>query len=303
MTDLEDAARQAAQALGTLASSVREARESCTASFKVMGAASQRLATDRAGLSAATKALAEALDNAAERILMPAGRAQTALTIAGRTFDESSAEWTPLLEAEAQGLDALATQSREAAQALHGWSDDAVAHGEAVSGQAADCNAALHELVDDAEQSTAMKLPEWLGDAGGEVERAADQARQVMAEACAALLERKQAEWDGKLKDVGGLLEKAFADMQEHAEAVAGYALEQSASFIEAALERRGGEVSSVEMEVRELQAEVASAREQVSRLTQDLIDGLRGADQAVTATVQAWRETVERWRAVGYDR
>jgi hypothetical protein len=303
MTDLEDAARQAAQALGTLASSVGEARDRCAASAKVVGSAAERLEKDRADLRAAVDALGEALDQAAQRMLMPANQAETALIVAGRTFDESSAEWTPLLEAEAQGLDALAAQSREAAKALHGWSDDAVAQGEAVVGQAAEAGAALHRVLDDVEQSTAMNLPGWLVELGDQVETAAEKARQVMAEACAALLEGKQTEWDRKLAAVGELLEKVFADMEDHAGAVAGYALEQSVSLVEAALERHGGEVAAVEVELRELQAELAGARAQVARLMEDLIGALRGADQAALATVRAWRETVERWRAVGYGR
>jgi hypothetical protein len=303
MTDLEDAARQAAEALATLGSSVRQARESCGASSKAVSTADSRLAADRQALRTELDALGEALDDASEWLMTPGNKAELALIVLGRTFEESRADWTPLLDAEVEGLSELAGQSHQATEALEGWAEGAASHGEAAVARAGEIETALQQLVDDAEQSVGVALPAWLVKVADAVESGAEKAREVIATACLAPLERKQEEWDGRLEDVRGVLSKAFEDMKAHAEAMAGYSLDTAEGLVEEALGRRGGEVSAAEMELRELDAEVASMRGHLGQLVQDLIASLRGADEAVTATLEAWRDTVERWREVGYGR
>lgn len=302
---LEEAAHVAVLAVRSLVDTVGQARDHCRLVLDEVTAQSQRLAADRSELQQALDALEHTLDDLGQRIPQDASDAETALA----SLHQGAAEIGPVppnvpgvqstaadtIDVESEGLEQLAERVRQAGPSLEPIVTAAEAASQAALDRADAIEEALRQAMDDAEQMVSLRLAAGMAETRESLSERAEKVSAVLTAACPAFLDEREAQWDDRWSQAHQLLEKFFADMQQHAEALAEEVMEGCAARVVQVVEEAATASAAIEMGLLELGATLSRAGDCLnetpafsSRLVA-IATGARAAAEAVQATLERW--------------
>jgi hypothetical protein len=303
VSDLEEAAFLAVQAVHGLRDGVAQAQAGCDESLKHVTELSARLASDREGLAEAVSGLEESVTRARQRLFHEGKDVELALqSLAGQAASVDAQARAPL-EAESSGLSGLAEHTGEVRARLEELAAAADSASQAAVARASEIEAAVEQLVEQAEHMVSVDLPAWIVELGREVEASVQRATAFLSELCPALLADKEKDWDAKMAEARATLDKTFTDMHGHAEELVAYALESCADLVGAAVDDAQTQVATLEVELTELGRSVTSTMEDLAPRADALADAARDVAADAHAVAEGLTDTLGRWSRWGFGR
>jgi hypothetical protein len=308
--NLDEAAFEAVTMMRQLLAAVAEARSSCTQALADVTMLATQLDTDRSGLAQSLQATEQQLTDLGANVSSALSDAQPKLaSVAAQALaigqpDLASGTPAPVVGLTAsQGLDAEGAALRQLAESVGGIGTEletivsaAETSGQAALARAAAVEEALRVVMDEAEQLVSIRYASYLSGLRDAAAARAVRMEPLLEQACVALLDDRQLEWDEKLRTCRELLDRLFDDMETHADALVAEALEGCAGRVAQAMGDACGAVPPLETAWLDLETSLQAAAECLDsspplpiRMT-DAAEAAHGAAAVVLATREVWR-------------